>query len=224
MPAILVADDDEHIRELVRIFLQREGFRVFEAENGKKALELLESEKIDLAVLDVMMPEMDGWQLCEEIRRFGDFPVLMLTAKGETAHKIRGFDLGADDYMVKPFEPAELVARTKALLKRYRIAVSQTAAVGAIVLDRQTCEVAVGGQRVAIPLKEFEVLFKLAVHAGRTVPRERLIEDIWGIDFEGNERTLDVHINRLRDRLAEWDPSVKIRTVRGLGYRLEAGQ
>lgn len=222
MSKILVVDDDPNIRELVRVFLQNEGFTVYEAADGMDALTQLESLKADLTILDVMMPNMDGWELCRELRASFDMPLLMLTAKGETTQKVKGFDLGADDYLVKPFEPLELVARVKALLKRYRIAASQTIQIGALLMDRKTFEVTVRGERLTLPLKEFELLFKLASYPGQTLARERLIEEIWGYDFEGNERTLDVHINRLRERFPEAQHSFKITTIRGLGYRLEA--
>ena len=222
MSKILVVDDDAHIRELVRVFLHNEGFDVVEAADGLEALAQLESVKADLVIVDVMMPNLNGWELTEQLREAGDLPVLMLTAKGETSQKIKGFALGADDYLTKPFEPLELVARVKALLKRYRIAHSQTVQVGDLQMDRKTHEVSVGGQPQSLPLKEFELLFELASYAGKTVAREQLIENIWGYDFEGNERTLDVHINRLRERFPEAEHSFCIRTIRGLGYRLEA--
>lgn len=221
MAKLLVVDDDPHIRELVSLFLRKEGFEIIEAEDGEQALAVLEHGPVDLVVLDIMMPRMDGWELCRELRRHYDIPLLMLTAKGETSQKVKGFELGTDDYLVKPFEPAELVVRVKALLKRYRIAASQTVQVGSLHLSRDTYEVRQGSELLAIPPKEFELLFLLASHAGRTLPREQLIEQIWGYDFEGNERTLDVHINRLRERFREDESGVSIRTVRGLGYRLE---
>jgi DNA-binding response OmpR family regulator len=149
-------------------------------------------------------------------------PLLMLTAKGETDNKVKGFELGTDDYLVKPFEPAELVARVKALLKRYRVAASQEVQIGSLYMNRRTFEVSVDHVALTLPLKEFELLFKLACYPGRTLSREQLIEDIWGYDFQGNERTLDVHINRLRERFADCRSSFKISTIRGLGYRLEA--
>jgi len=221
MVHILVVDDDPHIRELVRHFLQNEGLAVHEAADGAEALAKLESVKASLVILDIMMPNMDGWQLCRELREHYDFPLLMLTAKGETAQKMKGFQLGADDYLVKPFEPLELVARVKALLRRYRIAVSQTVQIGNVTLDRKMFEVIVDGQSTSLPLKEFELLFKLASYPGKTLSREQLIEEIWGYDFDGNERTVDVHINRLRERFPEDRHSFRIATVRGLGYRLE---
>lgn len=221
---ILMVDDDPHIRELVRHFLQHEGYVVHEASDGKDALAKLESVKMDLVILDIMMPNMDGWQLCREIREHDDIPLLMLTAKGETSQKIKGFQLGTDDYLVKPFEPLELIARVQALLRRYRISVSQTVQIGEVMLNRKTFEVFVHGKPISLPRKEFEVLFKLASNSGKTITREQLIEDIWGFDFEGNERTVDVHINRLRERFPEDRHSFRIATVRGLGYRLEVRQ
>jgi two-component system OmpR family response regulator len=221
MSKILIVDDDAHIRELAKIFLHNEGFDVYEAADGVEALNKLETVKADLVILDIMMPNMDGWELCRQLRESYDFPILMLTAKGETSQKVKGFQLGTDDYVVKPFEPAELVARVQALLKRYRIAAAQTVQIGELLIDRKTFQVAVRGESLTLHLKEFELLFKLASYPGRTFSRDQLIEDIWGYDFEGNERTLDVHINRLRERFPEDKYSFKIRTIRGLGYRLE---
>jgi DNA-binding response OmpR family regulator len=221
MSKILIVDDDPHIRELVGVFLQDEGFELVEASDGIEALAKLETVKVDLAVLDIMMPKMDGWELCQQLKESYDFPILMLTAKGETSQKLKGFQLGTDDYLVKPFEPLELVARVKALLKRYHIATSQRVDVGELHMDRKTYEIKVSGESFTLPLKEFELLFKLASSPSRTFSRDQLIEEIWGYDFEGNERTLDVHINRLRERFPEKKHSFKITTIRGLGYRLE---
>ena len=222
MSAILVVDDDPHLRELAGVFLRHEGFDVYEASDGVEALARLERLKVELVILDIMMPQMDGWELCRQLRAWQDVPVLMLTAKGETSQKLKGFQVGADDYLVKPFEPLELVARVKALLKRYRIATSQRVELGELLMDRKTFEVAVHGEQLTLPLKEFELLFKLAGALGRTFSRDQLIEDIWGYDFAGNDRTLDVHINRLRERFPEERHSFRIRTIRGVGYRLEA--
>ncbi|HEX2914132.1 MAG TPA: response regulator transcription factor [Chloroflexia bacterium] len=221
MSRILVVDDDPHIRELARIFLQKDSFDVLEAADGVEALAQLEMVKVELVILDIMMPNMDGWELCRQIREYYDFPLLMLTAKGETSDKIQGFQLGTDDYLVKPFEPAELVMRVKALLRRNRIATSQTVQLGSLFMNHKTYEIMIGGDNLTLPLKEFELLFKLASYQGKTLSRDQLIEDIWGYDFEGNERTLDVHINRLRERFPEQQHSFRITTVRGLGYRLE---
>jgi len=222
MTQIFVVDDDPHIRELVTVFLRAEGYTVTPAVDGMDALAQLERYKADLVILDIMMPNMDGWEFCQTLRTSYDIPVLMLTAKGETAQKVKGFELGADDYLVKPFEPVELVLRVKALLKRYRIAASQTLQIGDLIMDRKSFTVTVAGAPVTLPLKEFELLFKLASYPGQTLSRDQLIEEIWGYDFEGNERTLDVHINRLRERFPTAQHSFKITTMRGLGYRLEA--
>lgn len=221
MAKVLIVDDDPHIRELVRVFLEEAGMETMEAEDGVDALEILEHRPADLVILDVMMPNMDGWELCRELRRLYEMPLLMLTAKGETRQIVKGFDLGTDDYLVKPFEPAELVARVKALLKRYQIIVSQSVSAGRLRMNRQSFEAGTAEEAFTLPLKEFELLFRLASNPGRTLPREQLIEEIWGYDFEGNERTLDVHINRLRERFNEEKYGFRIRTIRGLGYRLE---
>ena len=221
MSKILVVDDDAYIRELVCTLLHYEGLQTLEAEDGRSALEALGAERIGLCVLDIMMPGMDGFEVCTHIRRYYDFPILMLTARGETAQKVKGFDVGADDYLTKPFEPAELVARVKALLKRYNIATSQSVQIGRLLVDKGSYTVTLEGASSDIPLKEFELLFELASHQGKTLSRDNLIETIWGIDFEGNERTLDVHINRLRERFPQDLTGFKITTIRGLGYRLE---
>ncbi|MGG3309476.1 response regulator transcription factor [Paenibacillus lautus] len=225
MAKILVVDDDPNIRELIKVFLEEAGMEeVFEASDGVEALSVMDQTSVDLVVMDIMMPNMDGWELCREIRRNTGIPVLMLTAKGETRQIVKGFELGTDDYLVKPFEPAELVVRVKALLKRYQVAASQTVTVGKLQMNRRTYEVKAGDEVFTLPLKEFELLFKLASYPGSTLTRDRLIEEIWGYDFEGNERTLDVHVNRLRERFLEEKYRFRIRTVRGLGYRLEAGE
>lgn len=221
MTKILIVDDDPHIRELVKHLLQVEGFDTYEASDGVEALSKLETIKVDMVILDVMMPNMDGWQLCRQLREHFDLPLLMLTAKGETMQKVKGFELGTDDYLVKPFEPLELVARVKALLKRYKIASSQTVEIGELFMNRKTYEILACGKSITLPLKEFELLFKLASYPGKTFTREQLIEQIWGYDYEGVERTVDVHINRLRERFPEDLYSFRIRTIRGLGYRLE---
>ncbi len=217
-----MVDDDAHIRELVRVFLQNEGLEVIEATDGVDALSKLASEKVDMVIMDIMMPKMDGWALCEEIRSYHtDLPILMLTANGETAQKVKGFHLGTDDYLVKPFEPAELIVRVKSILKRYRIALSQVVEAGNVKLNRHTHEVDLNGEIIVLRLKEFELLFTLASYVGKTFSREQLIEEIWGYDCEGDERTIDVHIKRIRERFPQEISGFAIRTLRGLGYRLE---
>ena len=216
MPKILIVDDDPHIRELVRKILQNGGFDTFEAVDGREALTNIDG--CDCAVVDIMMPKMDGFALVERVRKYHEnLPVLMLTAKSGLPDKVKGFSLGADDYLTKPFESDELLMRVKALLRRYKIESSQVVTIGTLTVDRNGF--CVNGE--TIPMKEFELLFKLAGFPGRTFSRDNLIEDIWGYDFDGNERTLDVHIGRLRERFPEADYGFKITTVRGLGYKLE---
>lgn len=223
MPNILIVDDDPHIRELIHVLLSKEGIKTVEAADGKQALAILESDKIDLIILDIMMPNMDGWTFCREVRTYysEDLPILMVTAKGETVQKVKGFELGTDDYLVKPFAPAELVVRVKALLKRYQISLSNQIKIGEIVIDRSTFKIYFKDHDLTLPLKEFEILFKLATNVDKTFSREQLIEVIWGYDYEGDERTVDVHIKRLRQRFADEDCPFVITTIRGLGYRLE---
>jgi DNA-binding response OmpR family regulator len=223
MIRIMIVDDDANIRELVRTLLRNNGFEVVESENGEDALRKFSAEKIpDLAIVDIMMSNMDGFELCERLRQdYDKIPILMLTALGELSHKIRGFGLGADDYLTKPFEGGELLLRVRALLRRCKAEESQTVRAGGLTVDRNGYCVEFNGAREDIPMKEFELLFKLAGFPGRTFSRNNLIEDIWGMDFEGNERTLDVHINRLRDRFPSERYGFKITTIRGLGYRLE---
>ena len=172
IPKILIVDDDPHIRELVSVFLEREGFQTYEAIDGVDALQKMDDVKVDMVILDIMMPNMDGFDVCFELRKYYDIPVLMLTAKGETSQKVKGFHLGTDDYLVKPFDPIELVVRVKALLKRYQITVSQSIQVGNVLLNRKTFEVTSGEQTVTLPLKEFELLFTLGAKSGRTCSRE----------------------------------------------------
>ncbi|MBU5351465.1 response regulator transcription factor [Paenibacillus barcinonensis] len=222
MATILVADDDANIRELVCLFLRNDGFDTVEAVDGKKALELYQQTPVDLVVLDIMMPVMDGWALCKELRRLNaDLPLLMLTARGETWEKVKGFELGSDDYLTKPFDPLELTARVKALLKRYKIGSTHLIQFGNVTLDRQSYKVNVGEESLTLPLKEFELLYKLAGTPGQVYTREQLIDQIWGLDYSGDDRTVDVHIKRLRERFATIS-DFQIETVRGLGYRLEA--
>ncbi|CQR56293.1 response regulator transcription factor [Paenibacillus riograndensis] len=222
MPKVLVVDDDANIRELVRLYLEDEGIEVVQKGNGAEALEYAENYPPDLVVLDIMMPGMDGWALCARLRELGDMPVLMITAKGEPADRIKGFKLGTDDYLVKPFDPMELALRVKALLKRYRIAYSQTIRLGDLRLDRKSYQVVnKDGLELTLPMKEFELLYKLGSYPGQLFTRNHLIAEIWGIDYEGDERTVDVHIKRLRERFAGHESDFRIVTLRGLGYRLE---
>jgi DNA-binding response OmpR family regulator len=218
MPKILIVDDDPNIRELVRVLLINGGFEPYEACDGRDALTKMTAVAPDLCVIDLMMPNMDGYELCRKLRQYYEnTPVLMLTAKSDLSAKAAGFDAGTDDYLTKPFEGDELLMRIRALLRRYKIEASNTVQIGSITIDKNSYTV--GGEN--IPMKEFELLFKLAVFPGRTFSRDTLIEDIWGYDFDGNERTLDVHIGRLRERYPAETCGFRITTVRGLGYRLE---
>ncbi|MBE9913997.1 response regulator transcription factor [Paenibacillus donghaensis] len=222
MAHIVVADDDEHICELIGVYLESEGFEVTYAEDGAAALAAVKSAQADLVILDIMMPGMDGWQLCSALRaEYPDLPLMMISAKGEPAHKVKGFRLGTDDYMTKPFDALELVMRVKALLKRYRITSTQTIRLGKLLLNRQAYKVFRGDEPLALPLKEFELLYKLASYPGQIFTRGQLIEQIWGLGYDGDDRTVDVHIKRLRERFASDADQFRIETVRGIGYRLE---
>jgi two-component system OmpR family response regulator len=222
MGSILVVDDDVYIRELVCTVLKNEGFSINEAADGHDALRKFGEKVPDLCIIDIMMPNMDGFELCRQIRQYHkDIPILMLTAKGELSAKVKGFEQGIDDYLTKPFEVPELILRVKALLRRYNIVATQSVQVGTLTIDKNSYTVFADGETMDIPMKEFELLFKLASTLGKTFSRNQLLEDIWGYDFEGNERTLDVHVNRLRERFPSEQYHIKITTVRGLGYRLE---
>jgi DNA-binding response OmpR family regulator len=221
MVKILIADDDVHIRELITLFLRNEGFEIVEARDGAEALAIVENSHIDLVILDIMMPQLDGWELCKEIKRIdSNIPLLMVTVKGESGQKVKGFQLGTDDYLTKPFDPLELVMRVKALLKRYMIVSSQTIKLGGIVLNHRSFQVIRGDETLKLPLKEFELLFKLASQPGQLFTREQLIAHIWGMNYEGDDRTVDVHIKRLRERFAGDSQHFQIETARSLGYRL----
>lgn len=218
---ILVVDDDPHIRELVSFLLKKEGYTVIEADNGEQGSTILENEQVHLAVVDIMMPSKNGWELCKEIRKHYDIPVIMLTAKGEIEDKEKGFLSGTDDYMVKPFEPKELMFRIKALLRRYQMVSSELIRLNGTTIDRNSYEVKTGDSVLILPLKEFELLSQLASQPGRIFTREQLLQLIWGSDYEGGSRTIDVHIKRLRERFADRTDDFVITTIRGLGYKIE---
>lgn len=220
MNTVLVVDDDAHIRKLIRLYLENSNYGVIEAEDGGEALGLLGKEKIDLAIVDVMMPHIDGYELTEDIRSFLDIPILMVTAKGESQDKVKGFRAGTDDYLVKPFDPVELILRVEALLKRYNIRSETTVKVANTIIDKEKLVVQSGDKSVTLKRKECELLAVLASSPGKIFTRNQLIEKIWGYDYEGDERTVDVHIKRIREQLEEFQ-DIRITTVRGLGYRLE---
>ncbi|AEN90020.1 MULTISPECIES: response regulator transcription factor [Priestia] len=222
MIQILVADDDQHIRELISLYLENQGFKIIKAADGEEAWAKMEEFRIDLAVVDIMMPFKDGWELTKEIKEYFDIPVLMVTARGESHDKLKGFDIGTDDYVVKPFDPQEMVARVKALLRRYRVEANNIIYMGNIKLDRTKLEMSAGETSEQLPLKEFELLFTLVSSPGKIFTRDQLIQLIWGYDYEGDERTVDVHIKRLRERLNHMkNVGMEIKTIRGLGYRAE---
>ena len=217
---ILIVDDEEHIRELIRFYLDKEGFSVVQAASGEEALHLLENEYTDLAIVDIMMPVMDGFQLVEEMKEMKDIPVIMLTAKSQSADKLRGFSLGIDDYVTKPFDPDELLARVKTILKRYSINSQNIVTLHDVVFDGDKYEIRYKDQTIHLPLKQFELAFELAKNPNQIFTREQLIEKIWGMDYDGFDRTVDVHIKRIRENLGHL-PGFKVVTVRGLGYKIE---
>ena len=221
---ILIVDDDSNIVELIRLYLEKEGFETVTAANGRQALEKFSSEAPALIVLDVMMPEMDGWQVCREIRKTSEVPIIMLTAKGETFDKVLGLELGADDYMVKPFETKELIARIKAVLRRFES--KESDAVKEIVyphlsVNLSNYELKINGNLVEIPPKELELLYFLASNPNRVYTREQLLEEVWGFDYFGDSRTVDVHIKRLREKLEGIEANWQLKTVWGVGYKFE---
>lgn len=225
MLKILVVDDDTNISELISLYLNKEGYETREVANGKVALEVFEEFRPDLVLLDIMLPGADGYDVCKEIRKKHRTPIIMLTAKGEVFDKVLGLELGADDYMVKPFDPKELVARVKAVLRRNSLPVEEEKAKNRIVLDnliidKDNYSVTFEGNLVELPPKELEVLYFLANHPKQVFTREQLLDKIWGYDFVGDTRTVDVHIKRLRDKF-EGEHSWSIKTVWGVGYKFE---
>lgn len=217
---IMVVDDEMHIRELVRFYLDKAGFDTIEAANAEEALDIVENQYIDLAIVDIMMPGMDGFELVEQMRQYREFPVIMLTAKSQSKDKLRGFSLGIDDYVTKPFDPDELMARVKTILKRYSINSSNVVKIGDVIFDGDKYEVRYQNQIIHLPLKQFELAFELAKNPNQIFTREQLIEKIWGMDYDGFDRTVDVHIKRIRENLGHL-PGFKVVTVRGLGYKIE---
>lgn len=219
-PRVLVVDDEKDIRELIKFYLNKEGFDVVEAGDGEEALDLFESEYIDLAIIDIMMPKMDGFELVENLKDYKDVPCIMLTAKAESKDKLRGFSVGVDDYVVKPFDPNELMARVKAIMKRYEINASHVIQLNEVQFDGDKYEIRYHDEIIRLPLKQFELVFELAKHPEQIFSREQLIEKIWGMDYDGFDRTVDVHIKRIRENIGHL-PGFKVVTVRGLGYKIE---
>lgn len=225
MTTILIVDDDINIIQLVNIHLSQAGYKVFQAKDGTEALEVLKREKCDLAVVDVMMPFMDGYELTREIRKKYDIPVILLTAKNQIEDKEKGFRSGTDDYLLKPFEPKELNFRIEALLRRYdKQSDESIIRLGTTTVNKKNYEVQIGDRTILLPLKEFELLYFLALNPMRVLTRDYLIEQIWGLDYEGDERTVDVHVKRLRERFSKLTDDFQIKTVRGVGYSMEANR
>jgi len=220
MPTVLIADDEKNIVQLARMYLQAEGFSVDTAANGREALDKVRQGRPDLLVLDLMMPEVDGWEGCRRLRKESDLPIIMLTARGDDVDKIVGLELGADDYMTKPFNARELVARVKAVLRRYSAGKSpeRVLQVGDLRIDPERHEVTIGGRSIDLRPKEFELLTTLARNPGVVFDRERLLKLAWGYDYYGDSRTVDVHVTWLREKLR--DSSARIQTVWGVGYKL----
>lgn len=221
MITILIVDDDPNIRELLRFYLQRENYSTLEAADGKEAIDIMEEEQVHLALVDIMMPHVDGYELCKEIRKYYDIPVMMITAKGEIVDKEKAYQAGTDDYIVKPFEPKEVIFRIKALLRRFQMINEEIIRVGNITINLQSYEVEANGKTVILPLKEFELLAQLANFPDQIFSREQLIDLVWGNDFIGNDRTVDVHVKRLRERFNASEHQFSIETVRGVGYKLK---
>ncbi|MCM3173020.1 response regulator transcription factor [Paenibacillus sp. MER 99-2] len=221
MKHLLLVDDDAHIRALLRYVMTKEGYQVIEAEDGVEAIERLRENSIDLAIIDIMMPRMDGLELCDVIRQNYDIPIIMLTARDQLLDKKQGYLQGTDEYVTKPFEPEEMVFRVKALFRRYNRTSSDMIRMNRIVIDRKNVEVTDGESILFLPMKEFELLSQLAQFPGRLFSRDELIRLVWGADYEGDDRTVDVHIKRLRQRFAEYVDDFVIQTVRGIGYKIE---
>lgn len=223
MTNILIVDDDVNIIKLVDIHLSEQGYHVFQAKDGMEALGILKKATCELAVVDVMMPFIDGYTLTKQIRTLYDIPVLLLTAKSEIEDKEQGYQAGTDDYLTKPFEPKELIFRIKALLRRYDHQTDESILkIGNTAINKKSYEVRVGNRTLLLPLKEFELLSYLMLNPKQVFSREHLIEQIWGLDYEGDARTVDVHIKRLRERFNKITDDFQIKTVRGVGYLLES--
>ncbi len=221
---ILVVDDDPNIAQLVKLYLEKEGFGVSVETRGDEALESFQKNPPSLMLLDIMLPGMDGWQVCRAVRQISNIPIIMLSAKDETFDKVLGLELGADDYVTKPFEGKELVARVKAVLRRSAQGDSEkdTLAFPGLTISLEKYEVHFHGNLLEMPPKELEVLYFLAAHQNRVFTREQLLEQVWGFDFFGDSRTVDVHIKRLREKLQGSEAlGWQIRTVWGVGYKFE---
>ncbi|MFZ2537562.1 MAG: response regulator transcription factor [Oscillospiraceae bacterium] len=222
---ILVVDDDKNICELLRLYLEKEGYSVIMCHDGQEAVVKFNALSPDMILLDIMLPSLDGWQVCREIRKKSNVPIIMLTAKGETFDKVLGLELGADDYVVKPFDTKEIVARIKAVLRR----ISQTShaeeakevVFDKLIVNMTRYELKVNGKVVDTPPKELELLFHLASNPNRVYTRDQLLDEVWGFEYYGDSRTIDVHVKRLREKLENVSDKWALKTVWGVGYKFE---
>ncbi|MEG0912700.1 MAG: response regulator transcription factor [Oscillospiraceae bacterium] len=219
---ILIVDDEKNICELLRLYFEKEGFVVLMAHDGEQAVDVVKKSNPALVMLDIMMPKIDGWEACRQIREFSKVPIIMLTAKGETFDKVMGLELGADDYIVKPFDTKEVVARVKAVLRRTTGASSE----GEVKYDKLTVnivkyELVVDGIKVDTPPKELELLYHLAKNPNRVYTRDQLLDEVWGFEYFGDSRTVDVHVKRLREKLEGVSNQWELKTVWGVGYKFE---
>ncbi|MCL2165209.1 MAG: response regulator transcription factor [Oscillospiraceae bacterium] len=220
---VLVVDDDLNICELIRLYLEKDGYEVKTVTRGDKAVSEFSSFAPSMVILDIMLPGMDGWQVCREIRQKSNIPIIMLTAKGETFDKVLGLELGADDYIVKPFDPKELVARIKAVLRRYenKDAVVEEVVFPNLMINKTNYTVKLNGAEIQLPPKELELLFFLATNPNKVFTREQLLEHVWDFDFFGDSRTVDVHVKRLREKIDIPNQIWQLKTVWGVGYKFE---
>ncbi|MBR6785077.1 MAG: response regulator transcription factor [Clostridia bacterium] len=221
---ILVVDDDTNICELLRLYLEKDGYEVVIANNGGEAVTMFQELSPDLMLLDIMLPVLDGWQVCREVRKFSDKPIIMLTAKGETFDKVLGFELGADDYVVKPFDAKEVMARVKAVLRRSGSAEKSSikeVRFDKLVINLTNYELRVDGKKVDTPPKELELIYHLANNPNRVFTRDQLLDEVWGFDYYGDSRTVDVHVKRLREKLEGVSDKWELKTVWSVGYKFE---
>jgi len=220
---ILVVDDDRNIADLIRLYLEKEMFEVKTAHSGRTALDEFRLWTPDLVILDIMLPEIDGYEICKQIRKVSSIPVIMLTARGETFDKVLGLELGADDYLVKPFEPKELTARVKAVLRRTMNPenIVEEIVYPQLVINKSDYSITYQGKKADIPPKELELFYFLASHPNQVFTRDQLLEKLWGYDFMGDTRTVDVHVKRLREKFGDEAGRWEIKTVWGVGYKFE---
>lgn len=219
----LIIEDDVNIRELLRLYLEKDGFEVCSASDGSNGIREFKRVGPDLVMLDIMLPVMDGWQVCHEIRRESSTPIIMITAKGETSDRIAGLEMGADDYIVKPLEMKEVIARVHAVMRRYapEAVTSKRLVFDGLVIDMEAYELTVKGKKVDTPPKEIELLYFLASNPNRVFTRSQLLDEVWGFDYFGDTRTIDVHIKRLREKLEGVSTEWSVATVWGVGYKFE---